>query len=90
MQKTLSTLDKEESKKIAEIILYDIADQIQTIQSYINVEEDEAVDFISMLRNIIDEHSDHAIELLAFLLGIKNEDAYLHIQEIIDEALNTE
>ena len=88
MQKTLSTLDNKESAQVAEAIISDIADQIQTVESYILVDDEENSNFISILKQVLSGYNENARELFAYLLGVAPTDLDLQIQEIIEQTLN--
>ena len=88
--KTLSTLDNEEAREVAQTIICDIADQIEVIQDSMTLIEEESYSFVAILKNIKESQSEEARELLAFMLGISSLDLDLHIQDIIDEKFNSE
>ena len=86
--KTLSTLNNEEAKEIAQTIICDIADQIEVIQDCMTLSEEENYSFVAILKSI--KESEEARELLAFMLGVSSLDLDLHIQDIIDKKFNSE
>tara|TARA_B100000427_G_scaffold244770_1_gene207785 strand:+ start:713 stop:985 length:273 start_codon:yes stop_codon:yes gene_type:complete len=88
--KTLSTLDNEEAREVAQTIICDIADQIEVIQDCMTLSEEESYSFVAILKDIKESQSEEARELLAFMLGISSLDLDLHIQDIIDEKFNSE
>ena len=88
--KTLSTLDNEEAREVAQTIICDIADQIEVIQDSMTLSEEESYSFVAILKDIKESQSEEARELLAFMLGISSLDLDLHIQDIIDEKFNSE
>ena len=88
--KTLSTLDNEEAREVAQTIICDIADQIEVIQDGMTLSEEESYSFVAILKDIKESQSEEARELLAFMLGISSLDLDLHIQDIIDEKFNSE
>jgi hypothetical protein len=90
MSKTLPTLNNSEAKIVSEILIADISDQIPVILDSITVDENESYNFISMLKQMNSNNNEETRELLSFLLGIGSQDLDLHIQEIIDETINSE